>query len=60
MRNAFRLTNALRSLHKEESGQDQVEYALIASLISVSAIAATKSLATKISGEFTNVSGQLT
>jgi pilus assembly protein Flp/PilA len=54
------MINMLKNLHKEESGQDLIEYSLIAALIALAAVAAMKTLATKISGEFTNVSAQLT
>lgn len=50
----------LKQLHKEESGQDLIEYALIAALIAVASIAAMGALATKISDEFNKVGGQLT
>ena len=50
----------LKNLHKEESGQDLIEYALIALLIAVGSIAAMTTLAGKISTEFTNVGNKLT
>ena len=50
----------LKNLHKEESGQDLIEYALIAALIAVFSIAAMKTLATAISTEFGKISGYLT
>ena len=56
----MKITNALRNLCQEESGQDLIEYALIALLIAVGSIAAMTTLAGKISTEFTNVSNQLT
>lgn len=54
------MINMLRNLHKEESGQDLIEYALIAALIAMAATAAMGSLATAINGEFTNVGNKLT
>ena len=49
----------LKKLHKEESGQDLIEYALIAALIAVACVARMKTLATKINTEFGNVSAAL-
>ena len=49
------MINMLRNLHKEESGQDLIEYALIAALIAVVVGAALPALATKITTVFTNV-----
>jgi len=54
------MINMLRNLHKEESGQDLIEYALIAALIAVASVAAMGTLATKISTEFGKVGNQLT
>jgi pilus assembly protein Flp/PilA len=50
----------MKLLMSEESGQDLIEYALIAALIAVAAVAAMQGLATAINGELSNVSGQLT
>ncbi len=54
------MINMLRNLHKEESGQDLIEYALIAALIAVASVAAMSALAVKISTEFGKVGNQLT
>jgi len=54
------MINMLKKLHKEETGQDLVEYALIAALIAVACVGTMKALATAIGNEFTKVSGQLT
>jgi len=54
------MINMLKNLHKEESGQDLIEYALIAALLAVAAVATMKTLSTAINTEFTKVSGQLT
>jgi pilus assembly protein Flp/PilA len=48
-----------RSLASDESGQDLIEYALIAALIALSAILAMKGLANKISNEFNVVGNSL-
>ena len=50
----------LKNLHKEESGQDLIEYALIAALIAVACITAMKGVATAIGVEFGKVTAQLT
>jgi len=49
------MINMLKNLHKEESGQDLIEYALIALLIALGAIAGMGTLATAINKEFTKV-----
>jgi len=50
----------LRNLLAEESGQDLIEYALIALLVALGAIAGMATLATKINAEFTHIAAQLT
>jgi len=54
------IENLLRALVVEDSGQDLVEYALIAGLIGLGAVAAMQSVATAISGAFTSVGTTLT
>jgi pilus assembly protein Flp/PilA len=49
----------IKNLLQEESGQDLIEYALVAGLIGLAAVAAMSSLATKISNAFSNVGSQL-
>jgi pilus assembly protein Flp/PilA len=49
----------LKSLVTEDSGQDLIEYALIAALIAVSAVAAMHSLSNKIANEFNSVGNSL-
>lgn len=51
-----RLTNFLR----EESGQDLIEYALVAGLIALGAIAAMTGLSGKIGNAFNTVGNNLT
>jgi pilus assembly protein Flp/PilA len=53
------VTRLAQSLLVNESGQDLIEYALIAALIAVSAIVAMKSLSNKISNEFNSVGNSL-
>jgi Flp pilus assembly pilin Flp len=52
--------NVLRKFHKEESGQDLIEYALIGLLIALGAIAGMGTVASSINAEFTKISGELT
>jgi pilus assembly protein Flp/PilA len=47
-------------LLQDESGQDLIEYALLAALIGLAATTAMKGLATKISGSFNSVGSTLT
>ncbi|HUB18628.1 MAG TPA: Flp family type IVb pilin [Acidobacteriaceae bacterium] len=49
----------LRSLLHDESGQDLIEYALIAALIAIAAIAAMRGLSNKISNEFNTIGNSL-
>lgn len=57
---ASNVTRLLKQLHKEESGQDLIEYALIGLLIALGAIAGMGTLASSINAEFTKISAQLT
>jgi pilus assembly protein Flp/PilA len=50
----------IKNLLQEESGQDLIEYALVAGLIGLAAVAAMSTLAGKISTAFSNVGSQLT
>ncbi len=54
-----RLLWLLRGLLRDESGQDLIEYALIATLIAVAAIAAIHGLGNKISNSYNNVGNSL-
>ena len=54
------MMNFLKNLHKEESGQDLIEYALIGLLIALGAIAGMSTLASSINAEFTKISAKLT
>ena len=44
---------------KEESGQDLIEYALVAGLIGLGTVAAMTSLSTKIGSAFNSIGSQL-
>jgi len=50
----------LKRLHTDESGQDLIEYALIAALIAVGSVVTMQSLATAISSEFGKIGTYLT
>jgi pilus assembly protein Flp/PilA len=53
------MINMLKNLHKEESGQDLIEYGLIALIVALGAIAGMGALAQSINGIFTSVAGTL-
>jgi pilus assembly protein Flp/PilA len=50
----------LRTLHNDESGQDLIEYALVAALIALGAATAMTSLSTAINNAFSTISTRLT
>ena len=50
----------LKNLLQDESGQDLIEYALVAALIALGAITAMKTLATGLNGAFSSISSNLT
>lgn len=54
------MITTFRNLHKEESGQDLIEYALLALLIALAAVAVLPTLGQDISTEFSKVGGALT
>ena len=54
------MINMLKNLHKEESGQDLIEYALIGLIVALGAIAGMGYLSSKINTEFSKVGNQLT
>ena len=54
------MINMLKNLHKEESGQDLIEYALIAIIIALGAIIGMGTVATTINSEFVAIAGKLT
>jgi pilus assembly protein Flp/PilA len=56
MKNVLRILNAL---HNDESGQDLIEYALVAFLIAFAAIAAMKGLASNINDAFSKIGSTL-
>ena len=54
-----KLTNLFRGLHQDESGQDLIEYALVAALIAFAAVAAMQTLALQINGAFSTIGSKL-
>ena len=55
-----RILEVLRGLHKDESGQDLIEYALVAALIAFAAVAAMQALASNINNAFSVIGSKLT
>jgi pilus assembly protein Flp/PilA len=49
----------LRSLHRDESGQDLIEYALVAALIAFGAVATMQTLASNINTAFSVIGSKL-
>ena len=54
------MLNLLRNLHQDESGQDLIEYALVAALIAFAAVTAMNGLATSINSAFSVIGSKLT
>jgi len=50
----------LLRLHRDESGQDLIEYALVAALIAFAAVAAMQTLASQINNAFSTIGSKLT
>ena len=50
----------LNNLMVEESGQDLIEYALVAALVGLGAVASMRSLSTSIGSAFTSIGTTLT
>ena len=60
MNSAWMMLNwKFRGLLADEKGQDLVEYALLVALIALGVVAAIGSVATAVTGVFTNVSSSL-
>ena len=47
------------ALHREDSGQDLIEYALIAALIALGAVAGMTAVASKINSAFSTIGNKL-
>jgi pilus assembly protein Flp/PilA len=53
--NMKNLNQILKNLISEESGQDLIEYALVAALVGLGSVASMQSLATHISSTFSGI-----
>ena len=49
----------LKNLRQDESGQDLIEYALVAALIALAAVAGLKTVSSGITTAFSNINTQL-
>ncbi len=56
---ASQVKEALLALHRENSGQDLIEYALVAALIAVGAVAGMGYVASQINAAFSKVGNKL-
>ncbi len=54
-----RMLEVLRGLHQDESGQDLIEYALVAALIAFAAVTAMGTLANQINNAFLTIGNKL-
>ena len=54
------MENFLKQLHKEEAGQDLIEYALIGLIVALGALAGMGTLASSVNAEFTKIGSSLT
>jgi pilus assembly protein Flp/PilA len=54
------VSQLLLNLHRDDSGQDLIEYALVAALIALAAIAAMSNVASAINSAFTQIGTRLT
>ena len=53
------MRQALRNFLREESGQDLIEYALVAAILALAAVAGMSTLASNISNAFSAVGSKL-
>jgi len=56
----YMMWKLLVNLSRDESGQDLIEYALIAALIALGAVTSMKTVSSAIGNEFSKVSAALT
>lgn len=54
------MISILKNLHNEESGQDLIEYALVALIIALGALVGMGSLASSLNNEYTKIAALLT
>jgi len=55
-----KMTQLLKNLMTEESGQDLIEYALVAALVGLGSVASMQGLASSIANTFSGVATALT
>ena len=53
------MKDVLVTLHREDSGQDLIEYALVAALIALAAVVGMNTVANAINAAFINIGGKL-
>lgn len=53
------MLNWIKRFGQDDSGATAIEYGLIASLVGIAIIGASKALGTKLTGTFSNVAGNL-
>ena len=53
------ISNLMKALHQDESGQDLIEYALIAALIALGAVVGMDTVANEINSAFNIISQKL-
>jgi pilus assembly protein Flp/PilA len=53
------ISNLMKALHRDESGQDLIEYALIAALIALGAVVGMDTVANEINSAFNIISQKL-
>jgi Flp pilus assembly pilin Flp len=53
------LSQMIRQLHRDESGQDVLEYALVLAVIAAAAVTGSKSLANSVSSAITILNGKI-
>jgi Flp pilus assembly pilin Flp len=53
------MKSLLKCLHKEESGQDLIEYALVGLIVALGAITGMGKLGASINAEFSKIAGKL-
>jgi pilus assembly protein Flp/PilA len=54
------MISLLKDLHREESGQDLIEYGLVALVVALGSLAGMGNLAQSINSLFSDISGELT
>ena len=55
----MRFMQFLSQLHREESGQDMLEYALLTALIALAAVIAVRAAGVEVSAIFDNITAEL-